>query len=998
MQLTDYHAKYFAYELTKRCASDSVEKLASVLADAQVDLNPHQIEAALFAFRSPFSRGAILADEVGLGKTIEAGLLLSQKWAERKRRLLVIVPANLRKQWSQELADKFYLPSVILETRSFNDAIAAGNLNPFQQDAIVLCSYQFARNKEPYLRQTPWDLVVIDEAHRLRNVYKPSSKIAAVLKQAVAPFPKVLLTATPLQNSLLELYGLVSIVDDYAFGDLKSFRARFTRLNSDTDFAELKERLKPLCKRTLRRQVVEYVPFTNRHAIVQEFIPTPEEGKLYDLVSDYLMRPALYALPASQRQLMTLILRKLLASSTYAISGTLEGLANKLERAAAASEPVTTPPEELQDNWEELEDLSDEWEEDQTAPERPKFTPEQLAAVHEETATLREFHALARSIVKNSKGEVLLTALRRGLAQVRQVQRDNLLSDALGPREYAWQTPASEVPNAVQFRKSVRVPFAELIASELTRLQQKAVIFTESRRTQEYLFRVLEQTEFAGKVMLFNGANNDATSRAIYRQWLAKNAGTDRISGSASADMRAALVEYFRDEAVIMIATEAAAEGINLQFCNLVVNYDLPWNPQRIEQRIGRCHRYGQKFDVVVVNFVNKENAADQRVYALLAEKFKLFDGVFGASDEILGALESGVDFEKRIAAIYQKCRTPEQIQFEFEQLQKDLESEIGAGEREAREKLLNNFDQEVVEKVRVQSHGLLDRFNQQLWLLTRYLLAEFARFETDEYSFTLLTNPFKGETIHPGPYRMAKKVEDANTYRVGHPLAQRVLTMGKARSTPTAELAFDYTGSGRNIAVLESLVGDSGWLCCARLSVQALEAEDQLLFAAMTMAGEVLDEGQCKRLFDLPAIAGADCEIPADRRDTLQAALGDLRQQALETMTARNSRWFDVEMDKMDHWAEDRRATLKAELAEVDEALKQMKKLARLAPNLPEKVERQRDVRKLESRREDAWRACDQASRDVDLRKDTLLDEIAQRLQQTIEQELLFTVRWSLK
>lgn len=292
VQLTDYHAKYFAYELTKRCASDSVEKLAPVLADAQVDLNPHQVEAALFAFRSPFSRGAILADEVGLGKTIEAGLLLSQKWAERKRRLLVILPANLRKQWSQELADKFHLPSVILETRSFNDAIRAGNLNPFQQDAVVLCSFQFARTKQPYILQTPWALVVIDEAHRLRNVYKTTSKIAVAIKQAVAPFPKVLLTATPLQNSLLELYGLVSIVDDYAFGDLKSYRARFTRLGNDSDFADLKERLKPLCKHTLRRQVLEYVKYTNRHALVQELLDgmTARNGRWFDTEMDKLDR------------------------------------------------------------------------------------------------------------------------------------------------------------------------------------------------------------------------------------------------------------------------------------------------------------------------------------------------------------------------------------------------------------------------------------------------------------------------------------------------------------------------------------------------------------------------------------------------------------------------------------------------------------------------------------------------------------------------------------
>ena len=229
-------------------------------------MNPHQVEAALFAFRNPLSRGAVLADEVGLGKTIEAGLLIAQSWAEGKRRILIIVPANLRKQWSQELADKFFLASAILENRTFKEAIRAGNLNPFQQNAIVICSYQFARKMEPYLKQTPWDLVVIDEAHRLRNVYKPTNKIANTIKQAIAPFRKVLLTATPLQNSLLELYGLVSIIDDFTFGDLKTFRSRFTRLANNDDFTELKERLKPICKRTLRKQVLQYIKYTNRHA------------------------------------------------------------------------------------------------------------------------------------------------------------------------------------------------------------------------------------------------------------------------------------------------------------------------------------------------------------------------------------------------------------------------------------------------------------------------------------------------------------------------------------------------------------------------------------------------------------------------------------------------------------------------------------------------------------------------------------------------------------
>ena len=269
--ITDYHAKLFAHELLRRCPSDSVERFTAALMDSQVDLNPHQVDAALFAFRSPLSKGAVLADEVGLGKTIEAGIVLSQKWAEHKRRILIIVPSSLRKQWYQELQDKFYLPSEILESGSFNRAVKDGKSNPFQSEEIVICSYPIARNKAAYVQALNWDLLVIDEAHRLRNVYKTGNKIARELKKALEHVPKLLLTATPLQNSLLELYGLVSFIDEHTFGDLKSYRNQFARLTTDDSFDDLKARLKPICKRTLRRQVLEYIRYTERKAYTQEF-------------------------------------------------------------------------------------------------------------------------------------------------------------------------------------------------------------------------------------------------------------------------------------------------------------------------------------------------------------------------------------------------------------------------------------------------------------------------------------------------------------------------------------------------------------------------------------------------------------------------------------------------------------------------------------------------------------------------------------------------------
>ena len=581
MKITDYHAKYYAYELTKRSSSDSLEKLTSTLSNAQVDLNPHQIEAALFAFRSPLSKGAILADEVGLGKTIEAGLVISQKWAERKRKMLLIVPSNLRKQWSTELQEKFFIPSTILEAKSFNQYIKEGNLNPFDQDdKIIICSYHFARNKAPYVKQTPWDLVIIDEAHRLRNVYKPSNKIAKEIKESLADIPKILLTATPLQNSLLELYGLVSIIDDHVFGDLKSFKSQYSRVSQVQDiyenelglvepkqemFIDLRKRLKTVCNRTLRKQVLEYIKYTKRIPLTQDYVPTEEEVELYNEMTDYLQRPKLYALPASQRHLMSLILRKLLASSSFAIASTLDSLAYKLEKLIDKAKKKQTEVElgipgieedfdsydELSDEWIDEEDINDEVDEDEKV-----FTKEDIEAMKEEKKDLERYAGLAKKIWTNSKGEALLTGLQKGFQ----------MAEDLGAKK-------------------------------------KAIIFTESRITQNYLMDLLSNNGYKDKVVFFNGSNNDPKSKEIYAEWLEQNKDTDRITGSKTADMRAAIVDYFKNEAEIMIATEAGAEGINLQFCSLVINYDLPWNPQRIEQRIGRCHRYGQKYDVVVINF-----------------------------------------------------------------------------------------------------------------------------------------------------------------------------------------------------------------------------------------------------------------------------------------------------------------------------------------------------------------------------------------------------------
>jgi SNF2 family DNA or RNA helicase len=419
--LTDYHTKYFAHELMRRYPSDHLEKMAGTFAGARVDLNPHQVDAALFAFKSPLSKGALLADEVGLGKTIEAGLVISQKWAERRRRILVITPSNLRKQWQQELSEKFFVPCQILETQSYRERLKTGSDNPFDStEAVVICSYQFARNKADDVEVIPWDLVVIDEAHRLRNVYKSSNVIANTLKRVLQKRNKLLLTATPLQNSLLELYGLVSFIDDRVFGDVKSFREQFSRLDQAQAAKTLKIRLQPICHRTLRRQVTAYVPFTQRHAMLEEFTPSRDEYELYELVSDYLSRDNLQALPASQRKLTTLVMRKLLASSTFAIAGTLQALSNRLKAKLDRQEPERSLTDELDDDYEGLDEDIDEWDEDNS---QSSVSRTERDAIASEIKELDAFAELATSIEQNAKGSELRIFINAVGSRVKLMKR-----------------------------------------------------------------------------------------------------------------------------------------------------------------------------------------------------------------------------------------------------------------------------------------------------------------------------------------------------------------------------------------------------------------------------------------------------------------------------------------------------------------------------------------------------------------------------------------------
>ncbi|PXF57857.1 MAG: ATP-dependent helicase [Deltaproteobacteria bacterium] len=956
---TPYHARFFANELTHQ-GGEGVERLSRSLFDACVDLNPHQIEAALFALRSPISKGILLADEVGLGKTIEAGLAICQSWAERHRCILVICPASLRKQWALELEEKFHLSTLVLDAKTYREQIRNGNPNPFTNDRIVICSLHFASSRAAEIKPIQWDLVVIDEAHKLRNAYRQSNRMGQNIRWALEDRRKVLLTATPLQNSLLELYGLSTIIDERIFGDLPSYRTQY--VNVGGNLQELRGRLESFCMRTLRSQVLEYIQYTERRLITRPFKPTDQEHKLYEAVSDFLKRDGTYALPYQQRHLTALIVRKLLASSSRAVAGTLEVMRDRLIAMCDQVKTEATLAERIIEDEEIEDDLLDELlnGESDEGPVEIASEPEKIVKIDKqklgaEIEELARYIQWARSIGIDTKTRALLNALEIGFSEM-----------------------------------------------EKTDANQKAIIFTESRRTQQFLQDFLESNGYAGEVVTFNGTNREPESTRIYKQWLEVNKESGRVSGSRPIDVRTAIIEHFRDNASIMIATEAAAEGINLQFCSLVINFDLPWNPQRIEQRIGRCHRYGQKHDVVVINFLNERNAADLRVYELLNEKFNLFTGVFGASDEVLGGIESGVDFERRVLDIYQQCRTQEEIECAFEALRAELDEIIASRIQETRQILLEHFDEDVHARLRINLTGAqeqLDRVGRMFWTLTRFILDGKAAFDDQVLSFCLTDPPMP--SVHSGTYHMISKgrknVPGEFLYRLGHPLGEFVIQVGKDYPTPVAKVMFDISGHQAKISVVENLKGKSGWLILQRLIIDSFEREEYLLFSGFEDDGNSLDQETCEKFFHCRGKVLSALEVPEGERRQLAADADRHAKATISKSLERNNHHFNEARGQLEKWADDMVLATEKELHDTKEQIKALNRQARQATTVEEQHQLQGKIKDLEKKKRRQRQRIFDVEDEIMEKRDSLIDALEKRMQQRTESVPLFTVRWKV-
>jgi superfamily II DNA or RNA helicase len=898
--------RYLAEQIVRLRRADEKQRYAASQRQGRIDPNPHQIDAVIFALKRIPEGGCILADEVGLGKTIEAGLIIGQLRAEgMARRILLIVPKPLLGQWQDELYRLFGIQAV------------EGLIEPggFAGQGVFLIGRDTAGSERGaiFLRDSvPFDLCVIDEAHEVfANIYRrfdkhgnyradsTEARMADRVRSFLRQTPVLLLTATPIQNNLTELWGLVQYVEPTGtlLGNLRTFRDVFCdgddRILVQGQDHELRRRIETVVQRTLRRQAQEFLerPFVGRRAQIFEYSMTPQEKSLYDDVTAYLLEPQLLAFRGNQRQLLIIGFHRLMASSVPALASSLKKVAERLEGMLrgqrSGQEAAAAFRQYLED-----EDFVPEPEADEPGLPEPR-------AVEAEIQRVRNFIARAEALPRDSKADKLLEVMR-------------VINDR--PEE-----------------------------------MRRVVIFTESLITQDYLGDLLiRRGGYAPEeITLFRGTNESARAIQALARWQKEIGETLPSYQRPSRDVavRLALVHEFKTRSRIFISTEAGAKGLNLQFCDTIINYDLPWNPQRIEQRIGRCHRYSQEHDVTVINFLAADNEAQRLTFEILSRKLDLFGKVLDASDVVLhepstdapetlaGAL--GNDFEGRLRRIYERARTVHEIEDELRQLREQIEEERTRFEQTwARTAGLidTRFDHRVKQVFRRLQADLpegLAHFDNELdRLVTGFLVARDVshrrvvshgkvRFELSSSS-SLPDGWREGGTVGIGH---AKDLGEADPLHLGHPLVRAAIEEAREATKQLFCVAWSLDNTAPE--KLKDNRGKRGWLVLIRVRYQGFESMDRLL-PIVVLEGETtpLDPIAAGWLLDQPPRDRPPFAHPLDLQTVLEDAIEEIVFADQAEVSEIEQQRFERSLEQIERYVEDQLLVLRRRLRAATSAL----------------------------------------------------------------------------
>jgi len=912
--------------------------------ESLIDANPHQIESIIFALEKLENGGCILADEVGLGKTIEAGLVITQYRANRRFNILIIVPTSLAGQWNNELRERFQVPSRIITSKDKRGLEKDQMPGLFSEDGVYILGREFASRmqRERVLGQKHWDLIVVDEAHEIfANIYRrfnsrdgqyneksKTSTTAANLFRLFKRTPVLLLTATPLQNNILEIWGLSSYMLPEAnksyLGQYNHFRQLFIENGQliDDKIPELKERLSNFLIRNLRVNAQTFMKykFTHRHCETVNFNMDEKEKALYDAISSYLERDDIYAYSpngmidlqnehaAGIRNLLKMSYRRALGSSFSALKESLTGIVDRLEKMKAGEtvdiQSATATDDAENDEEDRIITGIDIDDDDNTANQsaQPTLTSTALIDdiienINQEIREVEGYIERAKSIQETGKDEVLINWLKK-------------------------------------------------IFSEPDRFYQKVVIFTTYVATQKHLQKILGEKGFEDDIVLFSGGSRRSpeereTINQAINIWEEEVGATVSPLEKPTGNIleRTALVHDFKTRKKIFISTEAGAKGLNLQFCNAIINYDLPWNPQRIEQRIGRCHRYGQEKDVWVINCINADNETEKRIYELLLNKFDLFKSVLGAGDDVLGTLSKAIQFEKKINDMMNQFKTREERLIWLERFEEEIDEQT----RKLRDQkltrtrqLLDELDPNVTMRLKNIESKLPDSFSRydkdMLELLENYAHLKALHFEKvkedNEQIFFQL-----GEKKYYIGKRDEDKIRNYQHISLKHPLLKEIIEETQAPEDGLqAGVYLDYSQCTHASKILEPYVNRYGRWDFYNVHFSGIEEEEHLFdvvsIRTSTSDGngiKFLNDEEIKALKPLPIIPETAVKSTIGNNEVEDFFKEKAEEKSLVIQKSQQPRLdkklhnMEVELRDMEEYLKNKEKEIKENMEEVD-------------------------------------------------------------------------------
>ena len=479
-------------------------------------------------------------------------------------------------------------------------------------------------------------------------------------------------------------------------------------------------------------------------------------------------------------------------------------------------------------------------------------------------------------------------------------------------------------------------------------------------------------------------------SKEIFNDWIEKHPNIQK--NSKSILMREAILNKFKESGKILISTEAGAEGLNLQFCSLVINYDLPWNPQRVEQRIGRCHRFGQKHDVVVINFISKDNAIEQRIYELLNNKFNLFNEILGSSDTILGNIEDGKDIERSIIDIYKNCRTEQEIQNAFDNIQNIYKDEISQSLRKTKENLLNYFEEDLQQYFKEILDGAeksVSEIEKTIWKLLMSLWLSNIEM-IDDCSF-------KKDGIS---YRLISKNQDSNNYNdfgLGTDLGKKLLDEANRINRKNGHINFDITNYPYKISRIEKIKGNTGYITLKKVRIDSFEKEECLIFNGILEDGTRLEQDVCEMLFRLNT-KEYEKEIESNTLTYDLEKDSDINvKSAITKIQIRNNEYLTGEIEKINSWADDKILSIQLDVENMRAYRKELQIKSDLAANMEEKERIEKEILQISKKIKNSWLELANAEDEVEIERKKMIESIKREMQKETTVEDIFTISFSV-